>query len=100
MSSKYFLLFSFRLVLYQSEISLLLKASCFILLGAGNFNPKCNLGNLKCNLGNPQVLVLHSKCFERLGGQCSALLLQPMKQEYQCPPETHHSLSAVSEAVL
>lgn len=93
MSSKYFLLFSFQLVLYQSEISLLLKASCFLLLGAGNFNPKCNLGN-------PQVLVLHSKCFERLGGQCAALLLQPMKQEYLCPPETHHSLSAVSEAVL
>lgn len=54
MSSKYFLLFSFQLVLYQSEISLLLKASCFILLGAGNFNPKCNLGNPKCNLGNPK----------------------------------------------
>lgn len=47
MSSKYFLLFSLQLVLYQSEISLLLKASCFILLRAGNFNPKCNLGNPK-----------------------------------------------------
>lgn len=47
MSSKYFLLFPFQLVFYQSEMSLLLKASCFILLGAGNLNPKCNLGNPK-----------------------------------------------------
>lgn len=79
------------LTAYQSEVSVLLKASCFIPLGVRDFNPTCNLGNPKSWSYKAKAL-RHSA--DRMG-----FTINEARQSHSLP-EAHHSLDPVSEAVL